>query len=177
MPPKTKSKRNAIAVAIPQNREAASDYVRIIGEEQRQLRRLEIEMNEAMANVKERFEQIADPLRKSIDARTEGLHTWCEANRDSLTQGGKVKTVALPAGEVAWRIRPPSVRITGAEAVLDALQRLGLTRFVRKKEEINKEAILNEPDAVRGVPGIAINQGEDFIVTPFEAELSAAEGM
>ena len=37
---------------------------------------------------------------------------------------------------------------------------------------MNKEAILNEPEAVRGVPGIAISQGEDFIVTPFEAELA-----
>ena len=30
-------------------------------------------------------------------------------------------------------------------------------------------------EAVRSVPGIAISQGEDFIVTPFEAEL-ATEG-
>ena len=101
-------------------------------------------MNDELAAVKERYEATADPLRKQIDALTEGLHTWCEANRDTLTQHGKTKTAALPAGEVAWRTRPPSVRITGAEAV-------------------------------RGVPGIAISQGEDFIVTPFEAEL-ATEG-
>lgn len=176
MPPKTKAKRTAIAVSIPQSRDQASEYIRIIGEEQRKLRGLELQMNEELAKIKERFELIADPLRKNVDAKTEGLHTWCEANRDNLTQGGKTKTVALPAGEVSWRTRPPSVRITGAEAVLDALARLGLGRFVRRKEEINKEAILNEPDAVRGVPGIAINQGEDFIVTPFEAELAAAEG-
>lgn len=174
MPPKTKAKRTAIAVAIPQNREAASDALRQIGEAQRTLRRLEADMNDALAAVKERYEASADPTRKQLEALTEGLHTWCEANRDTLTQHGKVKTATLPAGEVAWRTRPPSVRITGADAVIDALRRAGLKRFVRSKDEVNKDAILNEPEAVRGVPGIAISQGEDFIVTPFEAEL--AEG-
>ena len=34
-----------------------------------------------------------------------------------------------------------------------------------------KEAMLNEPDAVRGIAGISIVSGvEDFIVVPFEAQ-------
>ena len=65
------------------------------------------------------------------------------------------------------------MRVTGAEAVLDALRRMGLKRFIREKEEVNKDAILNEPAAVAHVPGIAISQGEDFVVVPFEAELTA----
>lgn len=172
MPPKTKAKRKAFTVTIPQNRNAASDILRMIGDAQRKLRRLEADMNDELAAVKDRYETTADPLRMYIEALTEGLHTWCEANRDSLTQGGKTKTAALPAGEIAWRTRPPSVRITGQDAVIDALKRLGLDRFVRTKDEVNKEAILNEPEAVRSVPGIAISQGEDFIVSPFEAELA-----
>ena len=71
-----------------------------------------------------------------------------------------------------WRLRPPSVAVRGVEAVLDQLRRLGLKRFIRQKEEVNKEAILNEPEAVSHVPGISISQGEDFVVTPFEAELA-----
>ena len=47
---------------------------------------------------------------------------------------------------------------------------MGLGRFVRVKNEPNKDAMLNEPDAVRGIAGISIVTGvEDFIVTPFEA--------
>jgi phage host-nuclease inhibitor protein Gam len=58
--------------------------------------------------------------------------------------------------------------------VIDTLKRLALGRFIRTKEEINKEAILNEPDAVAGVAGIAIQRGvEDFVITPFEQEVSA----
>lgn len=68
----------------------------------------------------------------------------------------------LITGEVNWRQRPPSVRITGEESVIDLLKRMTLGRFVRAKEAINK-AILLEPEAVAGVPGIKIITGvEDF---------------
>lgn len=61
----------------------------------------------------------------------------------------------------------------GAEAVIEALKRLGLGKFVRTKEEINKEAILNEPDEVRGVAGLNVVTGvEDFVITPFEQEVA-----
>ena len=52
------------------------------------------------------------------------------------------------------------------------LRRLGLTQSIRAKEEINKEAILNEPEAIKGVAGISISQGEDFVIVPFETELA-----
>lgn len=56
--------------------------------------------------------------------------------------------------------------------MLETLERLGLSRFIRTKREPNKEAMLNEPEAVKGVAGITIVQGvEDFIVTPFEQEV------
>ena len=68
----------------------------------------------------------------------------------------------------------PSISIRGAEAVIANLKRLGLERFVRVKEEPNKEAMLIEPNAVRGVAGITINTGvEDFTITPFEVELQS----
>ncbi|OCN21072.1 hypothetical protein AN665_0211575 [Serratia marcescens] len=48
---------------------------------------------------------------------------------------------------------------------------LGLERFIRRKEEINKEAILNEPSAVSGVAGITVKTGiEDFAIVPFEQD-------
>jgi phage host-nuclease inhibitor protein Gam len=59
--------------------------------------------------------------------------------------------------------------------VVETLKRMGLSRFVRTKDEPNKEAMLNEQDAVRGIAGIAIVSGvEDFVITPFEANAEAA---
>ena len=75
---------------------------------------------------------------------------------------------------MSWRQRPPSVSIRGVETVLETLLRMGLGRFVRVKSEPNKDAMLNEPEAVRGIAGISIVTGvEDFIVTPFEVTAEA----
>lgn len=173
MPPKkNRLKTPAATVCVPQNRDQAAGAVAAIGIANRRLARITADMNDELATVKARYEEQAEPLRLQVEALTQGVQTWAEANRDSLTQHGKVKTAALTTGEIAWRLRPPSVRITGAEAVLDVLRRLGLKRFIREKEEVNKEAILNEPEAVAHVGGITISQGEDFVVVPFEAELA-----
>lgn len=173
MATKNRIKKAASPVFVPQNREQVAEAIREVGTLQRELARINADMNDELAAVKEDYETQAEPRRLRVEALTTGVHTWSEANRDALTQAGKVKTVFFTSGEVAWRIRPPSVRITGQEAVLDLLRRLGLTRFIREKEEVNKDAILNEPEAVQNVAGIAISQGEDFFVTPFEAEVAA----
>lgn len=54
---------------------------------------------------------------------------------------------------------------------------LGLQRFIRTKEEPNKEAMQAEPEVARQVAGISIGSvGEDFVVEPFEAVLADMVG-
>ncbi|MFT3759019.1 host-nuclease inhibitor Gam family protein [Thauera sp.] len=170
-----KAKTAAAQIQVPQTRDQVAAHIREIGERQRELDRIQADMNDELATVKERWEILAAPHAQRVEALTQGVQIWCEANRDTLTQHGKTKTAAFPTGEIGWRLRPASVRITGADAVLDALRRLGLKRFIREKAEVNKEAILNEPAAVAHVPGISISQGEDFTVSPFEAELAEVQ--
>ncbi|EJS83261.1 host-nuclease inhibitor protein, partial [Pasteurella multocida subsp. multocida str. Anand1_buffalo] len=63
----------------------------------------------------------------------------------------------------------PSVAIRGADAVLEFMQRMGFDRFIRTKNEINKEALLLEPEVAKGIAGVTIKQGvEDFVIKPFE---------
>lgn len=171
-PKKNKVKAQAAAY-VPQTRDDCASDIRKLGDLQREISRCEIAMNDAIAAITAQHQPALDAYREQAKALTTAIQTWCEANRDALTDGGKVKFANLITGEVSWRQRPPSVRITQSDAVLETLQRLGLDRFVRVKEEINKEAILNEPDAVRGVAGITISTGvEDFAVVPFEQEAS-----
>lgn len=177
MAPKSKNgkvKQAAIAVQVPQSREEAAAAIAKIGEAQRNLARIEADMNDEISAIRARYEEEAEPHRDIIDANTQGVGTWCEANRKNLTQDGKVKTYAFSTGEVSWRTRPPSVSIKGIEATIDALRRGDLVRFLREKIEINKEAILADPGAVSKIKSIAINQGEDFAIVPFDVELAAA---
>jgi len=175
---KARIKTPATNWPVPESRDEAADAVALIGDLTRTIERIQIDMKEEMAKVKKKYEEMAAPHIEERNALTEGLRIWAEANRKALTQGGKVKYVRLPTGEIKWRMRPPSVTIRGAEQVLQRLKEAGLTTFIRVKESINREAIREEPEAVVGIPGIKVGSaGEDFVVEPFfEGELRGQEG-
>lgn len=156
---------------VPQTRDAVVEAVAEIGRLQRERLRISTAMNDDLAVVRERYEAEALPLAERINELRAGVQTWCEAHRDELTENGKTKTAALASGEIRWRVTPPSVSIKVAEKVIEALRGFGLTRFLREKVEIDKTAILAEPEAVKGIKGITINQREEFVVVPFETSL------
>jgi len=159
-------------VDVPQSKDDVVQSIFLIGMHQRDRQKIEAAMNDELAKVREGYEADALVHASAIATLTAGVQTWCEANRVELTANGKTKTVAFASGEVKWRVRPPSVAIRAVDAVLQALKNLSLERFIRTKEEINKEAILAEPEAVSGVRGIkVVRDVEDFVIEPFETKL------
>ncbi|MEO5344193.1 MAG: host-nuclease inhibitor Gam family protein [Gammaproteobacteria bacterium SHHR-1] len=169
MAKKARLKSAALSVVVPADRDHCATLIRRIGDLQRDHARERAALNDRIAALTEDAQPVLDSLAEQMQALQQGVQTWCETHRDDLTNGGKVKTANLITGEVQWRQRPPSVRITGAEAVIATLERLGLGRYLRIKKEVNKEAILNEPSGVDGVGGISISKGkEDFVITPYE---------
>ena len=156
---------------VPQTRDEAASHIRMIGDAARAVARIEADMNDRLAAIKEAHEQKAQPFRSLVESLTEGLRAWCDANRDALTDGGKRKFADLGTGKVEWRNLPPKVTSRGADDVLAAIKTLGLP-FVRTKEEIDREAMLRAPEKARLVPGVTIgSEGETFAVEPFEAEI------
>lgn len=166
----TKLKARA-AERVPQNKDEAVAYVKRIGDLQRERQRLKADMDDQITAIREQFQKLLTPLEEDITAISSGVHTWCEANRDRLTNGGKVKTANLLTGEVRWRVTPPACKTVRIKEAMEELKALGLSRFIRTKEEINKEAILADPTAVDGCRWIEITQGEEFVIVPFETDL------
>lgn len=167
----TRLKTPAATAAVPQSKSDCATYIKHLGDVQREFERSRAEMNDAIANITKSFAPVLEAQSTRMLALQTGIQTWCEANRASLCIG-PLKTANLVTGDVSWRLRPPSVSIRGADTVIETLQRMGLERFVRTKEEVNKEAMLNEPDAVRGIAGVNIVSGvEDFSITPFQVEV------
>ena len=167
----TRIKSNAALHPVPQSRDEVNDAIAKVGIAQRERARIQADMNDEMAKTKQRFEEEAKPFNEQIEALSKGVQTWCEANRATLTKDGKVKFANFPAGEVKWRMRPPKVTLRAVDTVLETRKRLGLSRFIRTKEEPNKEAMLAEPQALEGLAGVKFEQGEDFVIVPFETEL------
>ena len=170
-----KSRTKGANAPVPQSREEAAQFIHEIGMLQRQVARAEADMNDEIAAAKNRAEKETLGLRKTIDLLTQGLRTWCEANRDALTDNNKRKFADLGTGKIEWKFAPPKVTIRGAEDVILRIKTLGLAIFLREKVEIDKEAMLKEPEKARLIPGVAIGSaGENFYVEPFESEIQGS---
>lgn len=165
----------AVAHWVPTDRDQVAEAIAEIGRCQRERDIVRTAMNTELSALKEQFEAQAKPHSDRISELSRGIQLWCEAHRDALTGETRSKTVRLATGEIKWRMRPPSVNVRGVADVLKALVARGLRRFVRTKEEIDKEAILGEPEAVIGIPGLSISQREDFVIVPFSTELEEVQ--
>lgn len=164
-----KTRLKAQTLATPQSREETQNWIKDLGDVQREHTRAVAAMNDEIAVITERHKDGINALAERAKELQTGIQTWCEANRAELTAKGK--TVNLITGVVSWRLRPPSIRIRSQESVLEALRTLGLTRFVRVKEEVNKDAMLAEADIAATVAGVTVVKGvEDFVITPHEVE-------
>ena len=170
---KTRIKSAAAAADVPQTRDAASAAIAAIGIASRELQRINANMNDALAELREAYEFTAEPYRRKIEELTAGLQTFAEANRMALTGNYKYKTVAFPAGELVWRMNTPSVRLTlPEEEVIANCEAAGLEQFIRRTPSLDKNAIKANPEAAQHVEGIRIGQSEAFVVVPFETELA-----
>lgn len=170
---KAKSRLKAAAASYtPQSREQVSVDIKKIGDIQRELTRIEANANDQIAVIMNQNTPMIEALRAELDVLQKGVQSWCEANRADITRDGKTKTANLTTGEVSWRTKPDSVSIKGVEMVIETLRKLKLTRFIRRKEEINKDAILADKKAVENIKGISIVSGKEvFSITPFEQEI------
>lgn len=161
-------KRSKSTITPCQSKAEVMENITKIGQKQRELSRLEAEMNDKIAQINEQYTDNILKLQLEVETLTHQAQIWCEANRNSLLED-KGKTANLLTGEVSWRYRPAKVNLSKEQDIIEQLEQLGLTQFVRVKKNVNKEAVLADPQAVKDIAGINIvSNVEDFIITPFE---------
>ncbi len=161
-------------VAVPKNLNEATQFLAQIGKEQRATEKIQSGLNTAVDKLKAEAMANDEPHQKTISALVEGLFAFAEAHRDELTDHGKRKTVEVPTGTFGWRMTPPAVSLRDVKAILESLKSLNLKRFIRTNEEVDKEAMLKEPEVAGKVKGVTIGQHEDFIAKPAELEVEIA---
>ncbi|MEX2480233.1 MAG: host-nuclease inhibitor Gam family protein [Gammaproteobacteria bacterium] len=172
-----KVKMKASTLPVPQTREETSETIAEIGRLDRALQRIDADLKDALAAVKEQYETAAGggaaPLAVRRGALSEGVKAFCEGRRGELTKDGKSKTVPFPAGVVSWRDAPPSVTWRGVKVdeLIAIFKSLRLRKFIRVKEEVNKEAILDNPKAAARVKELKIGSaGEAFVIEPYSPD-------
>lgn len=162
-----KGQKRAV-VAVPHSLDEAAKFVARLGQEQREIDRINLALNEKLKDLTAKATAEAKPYQESIAEIVGGLFAFAESRREELTDGGQKKTVELPTGIFGWRMTPPAISLREVKEVLVRLKTMGLTQFVRTKEEVDKEAMLKEPELAKSVKGVSITQHEDFLVKPKE---------
>lgn len=166
-----------VAVAVPSTRQEAERLLGEIGHLQRQVTKVETDMNDVLTSIKEKYERQAQPINEKIENLFQALHMWASARRAELLKG-KSKTVRLSTGELMWRNTPPSVstpRGKKLELLIDLLVSGGRPDLLRVKHEINKEAILDDPSLIEQIRSLKIVSREEFVAKPFESEIERVE--
>ena len=158
-------------VAVPKSLNEAAQFLAQIGEEQRATNKIQSSLNAKVDELKAKAMVNDEPHQKKISELVEGLFAFAEAHRDELTDHGKRKTVEVPTGTFGWRMTPPSVKLRDVESILESLKALKLKRFIRIKEEVDKEAMLKEPETAKTVKGVSISQREEFVAKPAVLEV------
>ena len=159
------------AILIPESREEASEFVRRIGNLKR---RISISTANAETKIAEIQKAAADDINgptEEIYDLLDGLFFFFETNSPELTEDGSRRSVDLGTGTIGERLSPWKVELKGVEEVLEELHRMGLTKFIRPKEEVNKDAMLSsetDRNLAASVKGVSVVREDTFFVKPTE---------
>ena len=158
-------------IPVPHNLQEAAKFLAKIGEEQRKVDAIALDLNNDVDKLKTSAMTKAKLPQEKVSNLISGLFAFAEAHRKELTNDGKIKTVKVPTGSFGWRMTPKSVSLRNVKSILEELKSLKLKRFIRIKEEVDKEAMLKESDMAETIKGVSIGQHEEFLAKPNELEL------
>ncbi len=175
-PAKKKPAEQEPEVRIPQDRAEAAEFVGKIGLLRIGISAVEARLGERiaviqkeLAEIQQKLEEETLPFRTEMETLVDGLFIFFETNSPELTEDGARRSVDLGTGVIGERLNSWKTEIRKAEDVLDELRRTGLERFIRQKEEINKEAMLatkEDRNLASTVKGVAVVREEEFFVRP-----------
>lgn len=114
--------------------------------------------------IKVRLDAELAPLTSERNTLFNALFAFAQPLKEALTR--EAKSIKLPSGVFGWRWTPPAVQLTGfaSDGVLIAhLERRGLHAYVRVVKEVDREALLRDKPAIRGVEYIS---REEFFAKP-----------
>jgi phage host-nuclease inhibitor protein Gam len=164
------AKIKKIAVPVPQTRHDFDALAVELGENMRAIEAIKLRTADEMARVKLSGAVAIEALEARKKSLWGAVAAYAEAHRDELLSSGR-KSVTIPAGIIGWRISNPAIDLTGDETeIILRLEAMGCQRFLRETIEIDKAALLAEPEAARTIDGIAIRQEEALYFKPLDVE-------
>lgn len=197
---RAKTKAAGTNLPVPQSDAEAEQLIARLGVLQREDAAAEAIHDGQVAALEEKRGIAVKVFQECQGVIVDALNVWATANRERLTQGGKIKTVQLPTGTVLWREGRYAVKHRGMknDDVVAAIQarlfevrlalrmaardrevraalvneRNALEGFLRQKVEPNKDAMLANRDLAETIEGVTVPRGpEEFAVEPLASQI------
>lgn len=146
-----------------------ADYERDIGTLLTEIDTIRQAAEEAKKQVDVVAELEIGPKKDRLIALAKAMRTYAETKRGELTQDDTVKIVSVgDAGTIRWLTTPPSIVIKkdDLDDVITYLIKHHRHRFVRRKIEVNKEALGDHLDIAEAIPGISVERTPKFVIKP-----------
>lgn len=150
----------------------ANKKLSAIAEKQSALDKLNADLDKKVLALRAKADKEIEPLKVKINSLTEKLEEFANDNRDELLEDDKKKSVKFASGEIGWRSNKEKLQLKTAASVLKEIKKLGLTKFIVTKEDINKAALIQDREAVKSIKGASIIPAEDnFFCKPLDSSL------
>lgn len=152
-------------------RQQAEEAVGLAGRTQNALNGMRVEMDRKLSAIREQYEGTLDRLQVDLERTVASLEAWALSNPDEFQAGRK--SIEFVHGTVGFRTGQPKLKAARGstwEKVAAKIEALGLDRFLRRKTEVDREAIIAARDTLTAgemlAMGVAVAQDETFYVEP-----------
>jgi phage host-nuclease inhibitor protein Gam len=163
---------------VIRTREAMESLIGEIAALKNQQRLLTAAMDEKIQFIREQYEPQRAAQNEALDQKMEHARVWSEANPQEFGAARSIETVH---GAVGWRTGQPSLKTLPGwtfDRVLQTLKAVGAPGYIRVKEEVHKQNLLSDRDALGAEKlrelGLRIVQEETFYVEPKLTEVPEA---
>lgn len=163
---KTKSVKKEI-ITYPRNLDEANLLIYELRQDQRQISLIEKETEGKIEIIKKESVNAVTPFRNDINEKLNILNKFFDEHKDELTESGKKKSCALPAGAMGKRWGKTTVEFKKEKnELLQEIKKMGddYQIFIRTVEEINKQEMLKDREKAQKIDGVEFSQKEYFFV-------------
>ncbi len=145
-----------------------------------EIKNAEDKTNESILILQQELADQIEPLKQEIKKISLSVKKFVDANREKLFKD-EVKTIKLETGDISYRSSGKKVGVNSSQKLIDSiLADNNLTNvrdkfvkkmdkvFIRTKLELNKDAVLENPDTAKTVTGVEVAEGEEsFYIKPY----------
>jgi len=156
--------------AVIRTREAMESLIGEIAALKNQQRLLTAAMDGQIQSIRQEYEAQLAAQNEALDQKTEHARLWSEANPQEFGAARSIETVH---GSVGWRTGQPALKTVPGwtfDRVLQTLKSAGASGYIRVKEEVHKQNLLSDREALGAEKlrelGLRVVQEETFYVEP-----------